>query len=116
MTNINNTAKTMIYNGIFDSLNHIKYVPKDLKIWFDEADVRRLFSVDEEWHQVAKTLGNIKGFVSVEDRQLLKIVHNLSDKQVDNMISEYQKQYKIYLKGSKLFGKESWRNNKCRLK
>lgn len=68
-----------------------------------------VLKVGPNWKEVTNTLGNTKGVVSVEDRQLLKIVHNLSDKNVDKMISEYQKQYKIYLKDSKLFGKESWR-------
>ena len=61
------------------------------------------------WKEVTKTLGDVKGVVSVEDRQLLKIVHKLSDEAVDEMISEYQKQYKLYLKNSKMYGKEKWR-------
>ena len=62
-----------------------------------------------KWIEVTKTLGDVKGVVSVEDRQLLKIVHKLSDEAVDEMISEYQKQYKLYLKNSKMYGKEKWR-------
>lgn len=61
------------------------------------------------WVEVTATLGNVKGTVSTEDRQLLKIVHNLSDEEVDEMISEYKKQYKLYLKNSKMYGKEKWR-------
>lgn len=63
-----------------------------------------------KWKEVTKTLGNVKGIVSTEDRQLLKIVHNLPDEAVDEMISEYKKQYKLYLKNSKMYGKEKWRN------
>ena len=62
-----------------------------------------------DWKEVTKTLGDVKGIVSTEDRQLLKIVHSLSDEDVDKMISEYQNQYKLYLKNSKMYGKEKWR-------
>lgn len=69
-------------------------------VWYQPAD----------WKEVTKILGNVKGDVSTEDRQLLKIVHNLSDEDVDEMISEYKKQYKLCLKNSKMYGKEKWRN------
>lgn len=62
-----------------------------------------------KWKEVTKILGDVKGIVSTEDRQLLKIVHKLSDEAVDEMISEYKKQYKLYLKNSKMYGKEKWR-------
>lgn len=68
------------------------------------------WQLQSDWKEVTKTLGDVKGSVSTEDRQLLKIVHNLSDEDVDKMISEYKKQYKIYLKNSKIYGKEKWRN------
>lgn len=61
------------------------------------------------WKEVTKTLGDVKGIVSTEDRQLLKIVFNLSDEDIDKMISEYKKQYKLYLKNSKMYGKEKWK-------
>lgn len=62
-----------------------------------------------KWKEVTNTLGDIKGIVSTEDRQLLKIVYKLSDEAVDEMISEYKKQYKLYLKNTKMYGKEKWR-------
>ena len=92
-----------LYSGIFDSL---KVKDTTFNIFFDE---RKYFYYGIDWRQVTKILGDVKGVVSVEDRQLLKIGNNLSDEVVDMMISEYQKQYKLYLKNSKLYGKEKSR-------
>ncbi|ULG01398.1 hypothetical protein phiA019_0051 [Aeromonas phage phiA019] len=92
-----------LYSGMFDSL---KVKDTTFSIFFDEC---KYFYYGIDWKQVTKVLGDVKGVVSAEDRQLLKIVHNLSDKVVDEMISEYKKQYKLYLKNSKMYGKEKWR-------
>lgn len=93
-----------LYSGMFDSL---KTKASTFSIFFDEC---KYFYYGPDWKEVTKILGNVKGDVSTEDRQLLKIVHNLSDEDVDEMISECKNQYKLYLKNSKMHGKEKWRN------
>lgn len=100
-----------------DNLNRLKYIlEKQSTIIIDELNklyerfLLRQWKVEPSWEEITKTLGNVKGIVSTEDRQLLKIVHNLSDAVVDEMISEYQKQYKQYLKDSKIYGKELWKS------
>ncbi len=92
-----------LYSGVFDSL---KTKESAFSIFLDEY---KCFYYGVDWKEVTKIFGDVKGVVSVEDRQLLKIVHKLSDEAVDGMISEYQKQYKLYLKNSKMYGKEKWR-------
>ena len=92
-----------LYSGVFDSL---KTKESTFSIFFDEC---KYFYYGVDWKEVTKIFGDVKGVVSVEDRQLLKIVHKLSDEAVDEMISEYQKQYKLYLKNSKMYGKEKWK-------
>ena len=92
-----------LYSDTFDSL---KVNDTTFSIFFNEC---KYFYYSINWKEVTKILGDVKGIVSTEDRQLLKIVHKLSDEAVDEMISEYQKQYKLYLKNSKMYGKEKWR-------
>ncbi len=92
-----------LYSGTVDSL---KLKGTTFSIFFDEC---KYFYYGIKWKEVTKILGDVKGVVSTEDRQLLKIVHKLSDEGVDKMISEYKKQYKLYLKNSKMYGKEKWR-------
>ena len=92
-----------LYSGMFDSF---KTKESSFKIFLDDY---AYFYYGLDWKEVTKTLGDVKGIVSTEDRQLLKIVYNLSDKDVDEVISEYKKQYKLYLKNSKMYGKEKWR-------
>lgn len=61
------------------------------------------------WIQVPKILGDVKGNVSQEDRQLLKIVKAWNDEQVDIAIEQYILEYKKYNSKLKVYGKESWR-------
>ena len=89
-----------------DTLDSLKVKDTTFSIFFDEC---KYFYYGIDWKEVTKIFGDVKGIVSTEDRQLLKIVHNLSDEAVDEMISEYKKQYKLHLKNSKMYGKEKWR-------
>ena len=89
-----------------DTVDSLKVNDTTFSIFFDEC---KYFYYGIDWKEVTKIFGDVKGVVSAEDRQLLKIVHKISDEAVDMMISEYQKQYKLYLKNSKLYGKEKWR-------
>lgn len=106
MSSIYYQTSNVIYNGIFDSLKNVKSVPTDMQIWFDDLP---FVILNKEWMKVVDTLGNIKGIISEEDRQLLKIVHNLSDKDVDKLISDYKIEYKNHVKSSRPWGNEKWR-------
>lgn len=98
---------TLWYQGDMsqETLDALKNMNDDF-VFFDEC---KYFYYGIDWKEVTKIFGDIKGIVSTEDRQLLKIVHKLSDEAVDEMISEYKKQYKLYLKNTKMYGKEKWR-------
>lgn len=96
----------------YNYLNNVKLFLSGIEITgFSKDDLifEGEFNIPSPAERITSVLGNVKGIVSPEDRQLLKIIHNLSDENVDNMISEYQKQYKQYLKDSKIYGKEKWR-------
>lgn len=109
MTGINKSVSSTIYDGIFESLKHVKNVPENLQIWFDDSEFYTLFNREKEWTKVVNILGNTKGIISSEDRQLLKIVLNLSDKDVDKLISDYKIEYKNHVKSSRPWGNEKWR-------
>lgn len=106
MSSIYYQTSNAIYNGIFDSLKSVKTVPIDIQIWFDDS---HFVFLNKEWIKVVDTLGNIKGVVSSEDRQLLKIALNLSDKDVDTLISDYKIEYNNHIKSSRPWGNEKWR-------
>lgn len=63
----------------------------------------------EPWTYVPKILGDVKGIVSQEDRQLLKIAKTWNEEQVDIAIEQYILEYKKYTNKSKVYGKESWK-------
>ena len=100
--------------GKLDNLNYptigLNYIinPRKIKFegtfWFDE-----LYNVPLASDRITSILGNTKGLVSLEDRQLLKIALNLSDKDVDKLISDYKIEYNNHVKSSRPWGKESWR-------
>lgn len=68
-----------------------------------------IFNQPEPWTYVPKILGDVKGVVSKEDRQLLKIVKAWNDEEVDIAIEQYILEYKKYKNKSKVYGKESWK-------
>ena len=100
--------------GKLDNLNYpttgLNYIinPGQIKFegtfWFDE-----LYNVPLASDKITGILGNVKGVVSTEDRQLLKIALNLSDKDVDKLISNYKIEYNNHVKSSRPWGKEKWR-------
>jgi hypothetical protein len=63
----------------------------------------------EPWTYIPKILGDVRGIISQEDRQLLKIVKTWNDKQVDNTIEQYIIEYNKFISKPKFYGKESWR-------
>lgn len=74
--------------------------------------VDELVTVDKMeplWYKVARTLGNVKGNVDEEDRQLLKIVYGWADSDLDYAIYLYKENYKKWIFKSKIYGKEKWR-------
>lgn len=63
----------------------------------------------EPWEYIPKILGDVKGIVSQEDGQLLKIAKTWNDEQVDKAIEQYILEYKKYKNKPKVYGKESWK-------
>lgn len=63
----------------------------------------------EPWTYVPKILGDVRGVVSKEDRQLLKIAKTWNDEQVDIATEQYIVEYKKYTNKYKVYGKESWK-------
>lgn len=92
----------------------------DVKFFLNSVEITGFSSGDpiflDEWchtplasDKITSLLGNVKGVVSSEDRQLLKIVHNLSEKDVDKLISDYKIEYTKHVKSSRPWGNEKWR-------
>lgn len=97
----------------YNYLNDVKFFLDGLEIiGFSSGDpifLDELYKVPPASDKITSILGNVKGVVSSEDRQLLKIVHNLSEKDVDKLISDYKIEYNNHLKSSRPWGKEKWR-------
>lgn len=88
----------------------------NVKIFVNDVEVTGFAVFDqlmrgtpEPWTYIPKILGDVKGIVSQEDRQLLKIAKIWNDKQVDIAIEQYILEYKKYISKPKVYGKESWR-------
>lgn len=109
MTHLNNTVKILVDDlevtgysagrGGGKSQDYVDYFTGE---WIT-------YPQPETWTYVPKILGDIKGVVSQEDRQLLKIANTWNDEEVDKAIEQYIIEYKRHTNKCKVYGKESWK-------
>lgn len=97
----------------YNYLNDVKFFLNGIEITgFSSGDpvfLDDLYNIPLASDKITGILGNVKGVVSREDRQLLKIALNLSDKDINKLISDYKLEYINHVKSSRPWGNEKWR-------
>lgn len=111
MTQINSNNVKIFVND-FEVPEYYVWSGDEPSLAYVDNITGRWIPYPEPWEHIPKILGDAKGVVSQEDRQLLKIVNTWNDEEVDNAIEQYIIEYKKSANKSKVYGKESWKDKR----